>query len=69
MDLFGMMGIDIDTIAKDAKEFIGLLGVMDTKIAIINRKLDAIMVALEIEDTVKEIEDGPENTVKQLAKS
>ena len=64
-----MMGIDIDTIAKDAKEFIGLLGVMDTKIAIINRKLDAIMVALEIEDTVKEIEDGPENTVKQLAKS
>ena len=61
-----MMGIDIDTIAKDAKEFIGLLGVMDTKIAIINRKLDAIMVALEIEDTDKEIEDGPENTVKQL---
>ena len=66
MDLFGMMGIDVDTIAKDAKEFIGLLGVMDTKIAAINRKLDAIMAALEIEDTVKEIENGPENTVKQL---
>jgi len=63
-----MMGIDVDTIAKDAKEFIGLLGVMDTKIAAINRKLDAIMAALEIEDTDKEIEDGPENTVKQLAK-
>jgi len=61
-----MMGIDVDTIAKDAKEFIGLLGVMDTKIAAINRKLDAIMAALEIEDTVKEIENGPENTVKQL---
>jgi len=61
-----MMGIDIDTIAKDAKEFIGLLGVMDTKIAAINRKLDAIMAALEIEDTVEEIENGPENTVKQL---
>ena len=63
-----MMGIDVDTIAKDAKEFIGLLGVMDTKISAINRKLDAIMAALEIEDTDKEIEDGPENTVKQLAK-
>jgi len=63
-----MMGIDVEAIAKDAKEFIGLLGVMDTKIAAINRKLDAIMAALEIEDTDKEIEDGPENTVKQLAK-
>jgi hypothetical protein len=65
MDLMAMMGIDIDSVAKDAKEFIGLLTVMNSKIDLVMLRQIAIMDALEIED----VRNGPENTIKQLAKS
>ena len=57
MDLLGMMGIDIDSVAKDAKEFIGMMQKMDAK-------LDRILVILgELED----VENGKvENPVRQL---
>lgn len=57
MDLLGMMGIDIDSVAKDAKEFIGMMQLMDAK-------LDRILVILgESED----VENGKvENPVRQL---
>lgn len=57
MDLLGMMGIDIDSVAKDAKEFIGMMQIMDAK-------LDRILVILgELED----VENGKvENPVRQL---
>lgn len=57
MDLLGMMGIDIDSVAKDAKEFIGMMQKMDAK-------LDRILAILdELEDVENETTG---NTVKQL---
>ena len=57
MDLLGMMGIDIDSVAKDAKEFIGMMQKMDDK-------LDRILVIL---DELEDVDNGTTgNTVKQL---
>ena len=57
MDLLGMMGIDIDSVAKDAKEFIGMMQKMDAK-------LDRI---LAIVDDLEDVGNGKtEPAVKQL---
>ncbi len=57
MDLLGMMGIDIDSVAKDAKEFIGMMQKMDAK-------LDRILFIL---DELEDVENGQvTNTIKQL---
>ena len=57
MDLLGMMGIDIDSVAKDAKEFIGMMQKMDAK-------LDRILVIL---GELEYVENGKtEPAVKQL---
>ena len=58
MDLLGMMGIDIDSVAKDAKEFIGMMQKMDAK-------LDRILAVL---DDLEDVGNGKtEPAVKQLA--
>ena len=57
MDLLGMMGIDIDSVAKDAKEFIGMMQKMDAK-------LDSILAIL---DDLEDVGNGKtEPAVKQL---
>ncbi len=57
MDLLGMMGIDIDSVAKDAKEFIGMMQKMDAK-------LDRILAIL---DDLEDVGNGKtEPAVKQL---
>ena len=57
MDLLGMMGIDIDSVAKDAKEFIGMMQKMDAK-------LDRILAVL---DDLEDVGNGKtEPAVKQL---
>lgn len=57
MDLLGMMGIDIDSVAKDAKEFIGMMQKMDAK-------LDRILAIL---DDLEDVENGKAaDTTRQL---
>ena len=58
MDFLGMMGIDIDSVAKDAREFIGMMQKMDAK-------LDRILAIL---DDLEDVENGKAaDTARQLA--
>ncbi len=58
MDLLSMMGIDIDSVAKDAKEFIGMMQKIDAK-------LDRILFIL---DELEDLENGQvTDTPEQLA--